>query len=115
MDDDDSFRFRREGVKKDGERTVEVDGGSGESGNKVGGKFVDGGRVWRRRREWGYVKVMELNRVTMTTVTIVVTAINATKPSLAVVGGGANEVDGDMKGREEAREVEELVQMALCW
>lgn len=34
---------------------------------------------------------------------------------LAVVVGGADVVYGESAGGEEAREVEELVQVALCW
>ena len=34
---------------------------------------------------------------------------------LADVGGGADVVDGEVVGREEAGEVEELIEMALCW
>lgn len=32
---------------------------------------------------------------------------------LAVVGGGADVVDGDVASRDEAKEVKELVEMAL--
>lgn len=34
---------------------------------------------------------------------------------LAVVSGGTNVVDGDIVGGDEAREVEELVEVALGW
>lgn len=34
---------------------------------------------------------------------------------LADVGGGADEVDGEVVGGDEAGEVEELVEMALSW
>ncbi|KAJ0521252.1 hypothetical protein HanRHA438_Chr10g0446881 [Helianthus annuus] len=37
-----------------------------------------------------------------------------TDADLAVVGGSGDEVDGDVVGGDEAREVEELVEMALC-
>lgn len=34
---------------------------------------------------------------------------------LAVVGSGAYKVDGDVVGGDEAGEVEELVEVTLCW
>lgn len=37
------------------------------------------------------------------------------KLRLAVVAIGANKVDGEAAGREVAREVEELVEVSLCW
>lgn len=51
-------------------------------------------------------EVVELDNI------IRVPAVEA-EAGLAVVGGGADEVDGDVVGGDEAGEVEELVEMAL--
>ena len=37
------------------------------------------------------------------------------KHGLAVVSGGASIVDWDVVGHDKTTEVEELVEMALCW
>lgn len=36
-------------------------------------------------------------------------------PDLAVVGDGADEVNGDVVGANKMTEMEELIQMSLCW
>ena len=44
-------------------------------------------------------------------------AVRVDEPELGLVdvGGGAGVVDGDVAGGDDAREVEELVEMALAW
>ena len=107
MDDDKSFCFSGEGAEEGGERAVEVDCRCGDGGDEVGGKFLGGGGVRWRRLESGYVKVVELD------LAAVGSGVGAAELGLAIVGGGAYEVDGDVEGGEEVGEVEELVQMAM--
>lgn len=76
-----------------------MDRRSSEGGDEMGGEFVCGIRVWRRRREYWDVKVVKLDQVAATFAT-------TAKLGLAIVGGGANEVDGYVEGGKEARKVE---------
>lgn len=115
VDDDKSFRFWGKGAEEGGERAAEVRGRGAEGWDQVGGELVGGSGVRRRARERGdVVKVVEMDEVgAPAAVSGGDGAGDAADLGLAVVGGGTDEVDGDVEGGEEACEVEELVQMAL--
>lgn len=76
----------------------------------MGGEFNRGIRVGRRRGKERGGKVMEMDVSGGDGVPTVDTELR-----LAVVGGRGNVVDGDVVGGDEAGELEELVEMALCW
>lgn len=72
----------------------------------MGGKFVGRDRVRRRRGEWRDVKIVELDCVV---------DLGVAKLGLAIMGGSADKMDRDVEAKEEAREVEKLIQMTLRW
>lgn len=80
-----------------------------EGGEEVDGEFDGGARVWWRGGEGREREVMEMNVGSGVRVPSL-----GPELGLAVVGGGAHEVDGEAAGGKEAREVEELVEVALC-
>lgn len=86
-------------------------GGGFEGGLEMRGELVCCIGVGRRGGERRDLEVVELDvvgdRGSIPTVD--------SELGLAVVGGGAHKVDGDVLGGDEAGEVEELVEVALCW
>lgn len=74
-------------------------------GEFSGGVWV--GRGSEKWRGWEFVEVDVGDREW-------VPALDA-RLGLAAVGGGADVVDRDVVGGDETGEVEELVEMALCW
>lgn len=106
VDDEDPLGNGREGLQE-GEEGLAEGGGGLEGREKVGGEPCVG--VRGRGRERGELEVMNVDVGEV----VALAAAMGTEEDLAVVGGGAHEVDGDVAGEEEAGEVEELVQVAL--
>lgn len=91
------------------ERVAEVDRRGSKRRDEVGGKLgfrrgVGWKRGNRRDHEVVEMEVGELRRIPTMDAEL----------GLAVVGGGADVMDGDVAGGDEAGEVEELVEMPLC-
>lgn len=111
VDHDDPASCRRKRVEEGGDGFAE-EGGGGEGWLEMRREFGggDGGGVWLRRKE---VRCWEFMEVDLVGGRREVVAVDA-ESSLANVGGEADVVDGDVVGGDEAGEVEELVEMALC-
>ena len=107
MNNDNSSCGKREGAQEVANGLAEVGGGV-EGGLEVCRELNGGIRVWWRREKRRDGEFMEMDVGERKRVPPVDAELG-----LADVGGATHVEDGDVVGRDEAREVEELVEVAL--